>query len=273
MKSFFTSITRLSLRFRLVTFAAIILASVLGVVAVTQLKQELLPSISLPQTVILSQVSGLTSDQVLNVVTKRLESALTGVDEIVNLESTTTGAFGSVIIASNDYGQNQERIESNIRTALDSVWFPSRQIVPGEGQSPQEFAKSLLSDMTPDVLIYLAEHNQNFLFQLSPEVWDLFSDDTVRSVLSYLATRQATTETNKGALQQLIDQEIVPQLEALDVVADVSVSGGQALPGEEAAGAPVSDSEISRTQEPPVSIGSRSLAGRCCQSWKSGRAR
>ncbi len=65
MKSFFTLLTRLSLRFRAITLALMVILSVLGVIAVTQLKQELLPSIALPQTIILSQVSGMTSDQVL----------------------------------------------------------------------------------------------------------------------------------------------------------------------------------------------------------------
>ena len=56
MKSFFTLLTRLSLRFRIVTLALVAVVSVLGVIAITQLKQELLPSVSFPQTVILTQV-------------------------------------------------------------------------------------------------------------------------------------------------------------------------------------------------------------------------
>jgi hypothetical protein len=70
----------------------------------------------------------------------------------------------------------------------------------------------------------------------------------VRTVLAYLASAQTEVTGNKGALQNLIDQEIVPQLEALNVVASVSVSGGQALPGEEAGSAPVSDAEASTSQ-------------------------
>jgi multidrug efflux pump subunit AcrB len=243
MKSLFTAITRLSLKYRAITLALVILVSVLGVVSVTQLKQELLPSIALPQSVILTQVSGLTSEQVLNVVTKRLESALDNVEQVVNVESTTTGAFGSVIIASNDYGQNQARVQADIQAALDSVWLPLRRITPADGRNPQEFAQALLADATPEMLIYLQESDSNFLFQLSPEVWSQFSDETVQAVLAYLADSQTETQGDKGALRQLIDQEIVPQLEALDLVADVSVSGGQSLPGEETNDVPVTESE------------------------------
>ncbi len=250
MKSFFTLLTRLSLRFRLVTLALMVILSVLGVIAVTQLKQELLPSISLPQTIILSQVSGMTSDQVLNVLTKRLETALKDVDQVVNIESTTTGAFGSVITARNNFGDNQQKLKQNIEAALSTVWLPSRSIQPAADQNPQEFAKSLLADVTPDMLIYLAQKDRNFLFQLTPEVWGAFSDDTVRQTLAYLASQQEQTESDKSALQQLIEQEIIPQIETLNVVANVSVSGGQTLPGEQTADAASSDT----TAVAPVSL-------------------
>src|SRR5215813_5438062 len=132
MKSFFSSLTKLSLRFRYITLMLVVTVSLLGLVAVTQLKQELLPSIAFPQTVILTQVSGMSSDQVMNTITKRLAAAVDTVDPIVNIESTTTGAFGSVIIALNNFGLNQDKIEGQIQGVLDSVWLPVRRIAPSE---------------------------------------------------------------------------------------------------------------------------------------------
>jgi len=242
MKAFFTLLTRLSLRFRAVTLGLMVVVSVLGIIAVTQLKQELLPSIEFPQTVILTQVSGMSSEQVLNVLTKRLETALDGVEQIVNTESTTTGAFGSVIIARNNFGENQTRLTNEIQQALDSVWLPLRRIEPPADANAADFAKTLLADVTPEMLVYLESKDPNFLFQLTPEVWAALSDETVKGVLAYLAAQTEDTTNDKGALRQLIDQEIVPQLETLDVVANVQVSGGQALPGEETADVPVSES-------------------------------
>lgn len=241
MKSFFARLTRLSLQFRAITLGLMVVLSVLGIIAITQLKQELLPSVAFPQTVILTQASGLTSDQVLNVLTKRLEAALDEVEPIVNIESTTTGAFGSVIIARNNFGLNQARVRAEIQAALDAVWLPLRRIEPAEGQDAAAFARGLLADVTPEMLIYLGSKDRNFLFQLTPEVWAAFSDETVRQTLSFLAAQQAESESDKGALRRLIDQEIVPQLEALEVVANIQVSGGQALPGEEAANLPVDE--------------------------------
>ncbi len=239
MKSLFRYMTALSLRLRAITLVLVVLISIAGIIAVTQLKQELIPSVEFPQTIILAQATGMTSDQVLDVLTKRMEDALSKVDEVVNLESTTTGAFGSVITARNDFGVNQERLRGKIQAALDSVWLPTRRIAPPEGEDPQAFADRLLGDMTPDVLIYLAQNDANFLFQLSPEVWQALPDQTVKTLLAYLAGQVQEFAGQESALRQVVEQEIVPALEAISQVASVSVSGGQALPNQgEAAATP-----------------------------------
>ena len=241
MKSLFSQLTALSLRFRAITLLLVVSVSIAGIIAVTQLKQELIPSIEFPQTIILAQASGMTSDQVLTVLTKRMEDALTKVDEVVNLESTTTGAFGSVITARNDFGVNQERLRGKIQAALDSVWLPTRQIAPPEGEDPQAFADRLLGDMTPDVLIYLAENDPNFVFQLTPEVWQALPDSTVKSLLAYLAGQVQESAGQESALRRVVEQEIVPAIQAIPQIASVSVSGGQALP---------SDNEATATPQP-----------------------
>ena len=232
MKSLFSSITSLSVRFRFVTLAIAAIVSVAGIVAVTQLRQELIPSIEFPQTIVLAQVSGLTNDQVLAVMTTRIEDALDDIPEIVNIESTTTGSFGTFVTASNDFGLNQERLRADIQDALDSVWLPVRRIAPPEGEEPQEFARRLLADLPADVLVYVQERNSNFLFQLQPETWSAFSDETARMLLAYLAGQQQESAGASDALRHLIDQEIVPALANLPQVASLSVSGGQQLPDE-----------------------------------------
>ncbi|NWG15660.1 MAG: efflux RND transporter permease subunit [Chloroflexi bacterium] len=232
MKSLFSLFTRLSLRFYIVTLVLVIIFVALGVVAVTQLQQELLPPIEFPQTVILTQASGMSSEEVLSVLTQRLEDALKNVEQIVNLESTTTGAFGSVIIARNDFGLDQERLRANIQSALDSVWLPQRRIQPPADRDPQQFATALLGELQSDVLIYLHEKDPNFLFQLSQDVWNALPEDTVRALLGYLAGQIEEAGSTQNALQNLVEQAIVPQLESLDVIGSISVGGGQILPGE-----------------------------------------
>ncbi|MDL1900878.1 efflux RND transporter permease subunit [Anaerolineae bacterium CFX9] len=243
MKGIFSWITTVSLRFRAVTLAAMVVISVLGVIAITQLRQELIPAVEFPQTIILSQASGMTSEQVLNVLTTRIENALQEIPQIVNIESTTTGSFGAVVTARNNFGDNQARLQQTIREALDQIWLPTRRIAPSANEDPAAFAARLMADLTPDVLIYLEERDANFLFQLTPEVWSSLSDDTLRTVLAYLAAKEQESADQGNALRRLIDQEILPALVNLDVVATVNVSGGQQLPddlqtAEEAPSAP-----------------------------------
>lgn len=235
MKAFFSGLTRLSLRFRAVTLIIAAVISAAGIIAVTQLQQELIPGIEFPQTIILSQATGMTSEQVLTVLTERLENALDeNVDDIINIESQTTGAFGAVITAYNDFGLNQARLRREIQTTLDNVWLPVRAITPPQDVNAVDFAHTRMADLTPDVLIYLAERDSNFLFQLSQETWLSLSPETTRGVLAYLAAELEETDTS-NVLLQLIEQEISPALLSLPQVASVSISGGQALPGEEGA--------------------------------------
>jgi multidrug efflux pump subunit AcrB len=248
MKSFFGAVTALSLRFRWLTLIVAAAISVAGLYAITQLRQELIPSVSFPQTIILSQVSGMTSDQVLTVLTERIEQTLSEqVPEIVNIESTTTGTFGAVVTARNDFGLDQDRLQADIQAALDTIWLPTREIAAPEGEAPDAFAARLLADVPADLLIYLQERDSNFLFQLTPDVWAAFSPDTVTEVVQYLAAQTQEQTGTGGALRQLIDQEIAPLLDNLPDVASVSVGGGQLLPGE-------GDGEVVQTEATPTSL-------------------
>lgn len=233
MKWILNVITSLSLRFRFLTLALTIVFLILGVVAATELNQELLPPIDLPQTIILAQASGMTTDQVMTILTQRIEPELAQISDVINIESTTTGAFGSVIIAYNDYGLDQARLQAEIQAAIDRVWLPLRRIQAPAGEAPQIFAARLLSDLTPEIVLFLAEADPNFLFQLAPEVWSAFSDDTLRAALGYLAVQVDRSDSARGALQRLVEKDIVPQLRGIDLVANVVIAGGQVLPGEE----------------------------------------
>src|SRR5688572_16442280 len=223
MKSLFDRLTRLSLRFRWITLAGVVIVMVAGTIAGAQLKQELLPPIEFPQTFILASASGMNSEQVLTVVTSRVEEAVASVPEVVNVTSTTNGAFGAFIIAANDFGLNQERLRTKIKAAIDTVWFPQRAIKAPDGQDPKQFATSLMGDMTPDVLVYISSKNPNFFFQLTPEVWAALPDETVQTAAAYLAG-QKVSSGEQTALEQLVEQEVVPQLNTIEVVANVQIS-------------------------------------------------
>jgi multidrug efflux pump subunit AcrB len=234
MKSVFTFITRAALRFWVLTLLITLVIAALGVVGTTQMKLELIPSVSFPQTIVLAQASGMSSDEVMTVLTQPLEAQFREIPQVVNVESTTTGAFGSIITVRNPFGLNQDNIQAQIQQAINNVWLPLRAIQAPEGEDVQAFASRLLNDMNADVLVYLSSRDANFLFQLTPEVWDSLSPETINAVLSYMAAQSVVTNAEQSELRRIVDQDIIPQLEAMDIVARVSVGGGQVLPGEDA---------------------------------------
>ncbi len=236
MRSFFDFLTRMALRFRAITLAIVVVVMILGGVAATELQQELLPPLEFPQSFVLIQVSGMTSDEVLSVVTLRVEDIVNEVDGVVNVETQTSGTIGVFLLVSTEFGVPQDEIRADIQAALDSVFFPGRAIQAPADADTEAFAVDLLSEMYPDVMLYLAQQNPSFLFQLSPDVWSALSDDTAQTLLGYLASQANVPSGNVTALELLVDAEMVPQLEALDLVARVSIEGGQTLPGEEVAG-------------------------------------
>ena len=245
MKSLFNWITKLSMRLKWLTLTLVVLVIAAGSIAALQLQQELLPPVELPQTFIFAQATGMSSDEVLEFVTKRLEAEISQVPEIINVESTTTGAFGAVLTVANDFGQDQERIRRDVQARIDDVWFPQRAIQPGEGDDAIVFSQRLLGAMTPEVMLYLAEQNSNFLFQLQPDVWQSLPEDVVSQLLIYLANIDVDTD-GQSPVEQLVEQEVLPQLDTIDAIARVQIGGGQALPGETFA---ISDEREAQVQE------------------------
>jgi multidrug efflux pump subunit AcrB len=243
MKVFFNFLTTLSLRFRWVVIALVVTMLGLGGVAYGSMQQELLPPIEFPQTIILAQANGMTSQQVSTILTEQLEREFVEIEEIINQESETTGAFGGTLILYNDFGLDQQALQDEIQSVVNGAWHPEpgyqytegdlwlplRGIAPEGDEANDVFVQRLLGDLTPDVLIYLAESNPNFLFQLSPEVWGTFSEETTRTLLAYLTNEIEEAAGNTSALERLVEQEVLPELDVIEQVANVDIAGGQSL--------------------------------------------
>ncbi len=237
MKFVLDKITRLSLRFRAVTIILVFVLMSLGVTAWTRLNQELLPPVEIPQTIILTQTSGMTSEQVLALVTLPLETRLSQIDKIINIQSETRSTVGSFITAFNDFGLDQQALRQEIRDALREVWLPVRTL---ETDQP----KALIGELDAQVLLYIAERDSNFLFNLTPELWGALNDETLKQLLAYLARQLDNPESTASALQRLVEKEIAPQLAAIPNVARVAVGGGETLPEEGEAAAPTPTAPI-----------------------------
>ncbi|MGD8626617.1 MAG: efflux RND transporter permease subunit, partial [Anaerolineae bacterium] len=129
VESFIARLTRASVRFKWVTIALAVLALVAGILALTQLNQELIPSIEFPQTVVLAFNSGMEPEAMRDEVTIPIEDAVKDLEGVVNIESTTASGLAFVIVQ-NEFGLDQEALREEIQTALDGVDYPQGMEMP-----------------------------------------------------------------------------------------------------------------------------------------------
>lgn len=109
-----------SLRNRALIALLTIVVGVFGGIALTSLKQELFPSVTLPQLTVISTYRGASPDVVEADVSTPIEAAIQAVD---GLESTaaTSGAGLSTVTASFTYGTDLARAEQKIQLALNRI--------------------------------------------------------------------------------------------------------------------------------------------------------
>ena len=121
---FFDRITRLSIQFRWFVIAISLLVIAGGIYAMLTLNLEMLPNIEFPQTVVVAQWSDAESaDQFLQEITIPLEDALSNIDGVVNLESTTSRTF-AFIMARNEFGKNKDKIVEEIKSTVAALDLP-----------------------------------------------------------------------------------------------------------------------------------------------------
>lgn len=110
----------LSLRNRALIALITIVAAVFGGLALTNLKQELIPSLELPALVVMTTYPGASPEVVENDVSTPVESAIQGVP---GLESTTatSSTNASIVQAMFAYGTNLATAEQKIQQAINRI--------------------------------------------------------------------------------------------------------------------------------------------------------
>ena len=110
----------LSLKNRALIALITIVAAVFGGLALTSLKQELIPSIEFPQLSILSTYPGASPDVVNNDVSTPIETAIQGVPGLESTTATST-TNASIISASFTYGTDLATAEQKILQAINRI--------------------------------------------------------------------------------------------------------------------------------------------------------
>ncbi|MDF2509745.1 MAG: hydrogenase expression protein, partial [Microbacterium sp.] len=127
----------LSLKNRALIALITIVAAVFGGLALTNLKQELIPSLELPALVVMTTYPGASPEVVENDVSTPIESAIQGVPGLESTTATST-TNASIVQAMFAYGTNLATAEQKIQQSINRV---SSQLP--EDVSPQVLSVSI----------------------------------------------------------------------------------------------------------------------------------
>jgi HAE1 family hydrophobic/amphiphilic exporter-1 len=123
----------LSLKNRALIALITIVAAVFGGLALTNLKQELIPSLELPNLMVMTTYPGASPEVVENDVSTPIESAIQGVPGLEGTTATST-TNASIVQATFTYGTNLATAEQKIQQAINRI------------------SSTLPDDVTPQVL-------------------------------------------------------------------------------------------------------------------------
>ncbi len=189
-------LAQLSLANRALIALVTVFASVFGVITMSSLKQELIPSIEFPQITVLTAMPGASPEVVDKQVSEPLEKALNGVEGLESTSSTSrTGV--SQISMTFTYGSNLDRARNQIDRAISNA---KRQL-PDDVQ-PQAIAGSI-SDFP---IVFLAVSSDKSLSELNADLQRL----SVPRLQKIEGVRSA--DVTGGATQHI---QILPKPEAM----------------------------------------------------------
>ena len=189
-------LAHLSLANRALIALITVFASVFGVITMSSLKQELIPSIEFPQITVLSPMPGASPEVVDKQVSGPLEKALNGVEGLESTSSTSRTGVSQITMVFT-YGSNLDRARNQIDRAISNA----KRTLPSDVQ-PQAIAGSI-SDFP---IVFLAVSSDKPLSDLNADLQRL----TVPRLQKIDGVRSA--DVTGGASQHI---EILPRADAM----------------------------------------------------------
>ena len=189
-------LAHLSLANRALIALITIFASVFGVITMSSLKQELIPSIEFPQITVLTSMPGASPEVVDKQVSGPLETALNSVEGLESTSSTSRNGVSQITMVFT-YGSNLDRARNQIDRAISNA----KRTLPADVQ-PQAIAGSI-SDFP---IVFLAVSSDKPLSELNTDLQRL----SVPRLQKIDGVRGA--DVTGGATQHI---EILPRPEAM----------------------------------------------------------
>ena len=161
-------LSHVSLRNRPFTALVSIVLTVFGFLAMLTMRQELIPSVELPQVQIIATDPGATSQQMRDRVAKPLEQSMQAIENVEGTQSTSTSSLTRVTVdltygtdvarASNQVDAMISRIEDQLPENLETTVIsggsgdiPAAIIAVSSDLEPAQLSQRLSSQMVPEL--------------------------------------------------------------------------------------------------------------------------
>jgi len=124
-----TGITNIALVRKPVVFLTAAVVALVGLYSAFDIQQELFPEIDFPAITVITRFQGASPESIVDLVTEPTESAISNVEGLQRLQSTTAEGV-SVVVAEFDFGTDTETKEREIVSALQRLDLPDGADTP-----------------------------------------------------------------------------------------------------------------------------------------------
>jgi len=185
-------LTKIAMKKRWLTFLIIIAVTGVSIWSTLALQMEMIPNIEFPMTSIITVYPQEKPETIMEAVTVKVESAVSGIDRLDQLISTASEG-STFTFAVFEYGTDMKEVNNTIRQNLDELALPPEvrnlpSTIPQLDENPRLFAIDI--NVMPVVIVSL------------------------------------TGDMLPARLEEIAHNEIIPEIEAVEGVYHVGIDGG-----------------------------------------------
>ncbi len=133
--------SRFSVKKPYTVIVGIVLVIILGVVSLSKMSTDLLPSINLPYAIVITTYPGASPEQVESTVTQPIEAAMASTSNIKNISSNSANNM-SMVVLEFEQTANMDSITVEMRESLDQI----------SGQWPEVVGNPIIMKLNPDMM-------------------------------------------------------------------------------------------------------------------------
>ncbi|ADL08881.1 efflux RND transporter permease subunit [Thermosediminibacter oceani] len=146
------SLAKFSIKHPVTMTMIVVIVLVLGAVSLDRLGTDLLPDISFPTLMVITEYSGAGPEEVENLVTKPLEQVLTTVSNVKSIRSTSLEGVSNITVEFN-WGTDMDFAVLDVREKIDLI----KDALPSDVRSPQIYKYDASQIPVMEIAVYGGE--------------------------------------------------------------------------------------------------------------------